>query len=177
MLVAVHGFGSIWTRRFGKNVESVARYTRDAAFYNTTGVPVGNNVRARSRVYGVGRFSGSSGFTPHRPERMLNRVFKCAEPCWRINGTQVLFEELMSEAVMPDYYLVIVRHSDTGWIDREATWKARECVLVSFSESDVAQEAMLLMPAFSWVLGGHGALVLEPDPMKPGRARLRGAGG
>lgn len=177
MLVAVHGFGSIWTRRFGKNVESDARYTRDAAFYNTTGVLVGNKLRARSRVYGVGRFSGNSGFTPHRPERMLNRVFKCGEPCSRINGMLVLFQELMPEVVIPDYYLVIVHHSDTGWIDCEATWKARECVLVSFSESDVAQEAMLLMPAFSWVLGGHGALVLEPDPLKPGHARLRGVGG
>lgn len=177
MLVAVHGFGSIWTRRFGKNVESAARYTQDAAFYNTTGVIVGNVVRARSRVYGVVRFSGSSGFTPHRPERMLNRIFRCAEPCRRVNGTQVLFEKLMSKAVVPDYYLVIVRHSDTGWIDREATWRASECLLVSFSESDVAQEGMLLMPAFSWVCGSHGVLVLEPDAVKPGRARLRGVGG
>jgi hypothetical protein len=95
MLVAVHSFGSIWTRRFGKNVESVARYTRDAAFYNTTGVQVANKVRARSRVYGVGRFSGSSGFTPHLPERMLNRVFKCAEPCWRINGTALSHYRLL----------------------------------------------------------------------------------
>src|SRR5262245_12048741 len=97
MLVAVNGFGSIWPRRFGEDTGSRTRYTRDAVFYNTTGVPVGGKIRARSRVYVVARFNGSSGFTPHNPERMLNRVFECAEMCTRSNGNQVLFERLSAQ--------------------------------------------------------------------------------
>src|SRR2546428_14165812 len=108
MLVAVNGFGSIWTRRFGRDEDCRSRYTRDAVFYNTTGVPVGDKVRAHSRVYGVARFNGSSGFRPHYPERMLNRVFDCAEPCTRNNGNQVLFERLTAQPAKPDCYLVTI---------------------------------------------------------------------
>jgi hypothetical protein len=172
MQVAVNGFGSRWTRRFGKDVDSVTRYTRDAVFYNTTGVPVGERIRARSRVYGVARFNGSSGFTLHDPSRMLNHVFECAEPCTWNNGNQVSFEGLAAEPAKPDCYLVTVRENLTGWIDRESAWKAHECFLISFSESDLHQEAMLLMPAFSWVRGNDGVFVLKPDANRLGHGRL-----
>lgn len=175
MRVAVTGFGSIWTRRHSRDSESTTRCTRDAAFYNTTGVPVGGKIRARSRVYGVARFNGSSGFTPHKPARMLNRVFECAEPCRRSNGNQVLFERLSAEYGDPDFYLVTIREEVTGWIvcDR-TTWKADECLLISLSESDLHQEAMLLMPPFSWLRGSNGVFVLTPDARRPSLARLLG---
>ena len=64
MLVAVNEFGSIWTRRFSKGGDSPTRHAREAVFYNTTGVPVGDKIRARNRVYGVARFNGSAGFSP-----------------------------------------------------------------------------------------------------------------
>jgi hypothetical protein len=175
MLVAVSGFGSIWTRRFGRDADSATRYGRDAAFYNTTGVPVGEKIRARSRVYGVARFNGSSGFTPHDPTRMVNRVFECAEPCIRDDGPRVLFERLAGTADTPDYYLVTTRDELAGWIDLDSeSWKSHECFLISFSESDLHQEAMLLMPAFGWVRGSGGVFVLTPDAHRPAAARLVG---
>ncbi len=175
MRVAVSGFGSIWTRRLNRDYESTTRCTRDAAFYNTTGVPVGGKIRARSRVYGAARFNGNSGFTPHNPARMLNRVFECAEPCTRSDGNQVLFEGLAPDHGVPDLYLVSIRDDVTGWIVRDgATWKADECLLISFSESDLHQEAMLLMPPFSWLRGSNGVFVLRPDANRPSVARLLG---
>ncbi len=176
MRVAVNGFGSMWTRRYGKNADSRTRFTRDAAYYNTTGVPVNGKVRARSRVYGVARFNGASGFTPHHPERMLNRIFECAEPCTRNNGSQVLFETLRAQGARPDWYLVTIREDMTGWIQRHCAWKADECFLISFSESDLHQEAMMLMPPFSWVRGDAGVFVLKPDAEKAGCARLLATG-
>jgi len=171
MLAAVIGFGSIWTRRLGRDDSSVSRYTRDAVFYNTTGVPVGDSIRARSRVYGVARFNGSSGFTPHNPARMLNRVFECAQPCTRNNWNQVLFERLKTGT--PDFYLVTVRSETVGWVDRDSvSWTAPECLLISFSDSDVYQEAMLLMPEFAWVRGSNGVYVLVPDVRHASCARL-----
>ena len=178
MLVAVNGFGSIWTRRFGRDADRVTRYARDAVFYNTTGVPVGEKIRARSRVYGVVRFNGSSGFIPHDPTRILNHVFDCAEPCTRNNGNQVLFDRLTAQPNKPDYYLVMIREAITGWIDCDcASWKAQDCFLVSLSESDLHQQALLLMPAFGWVRGSNGVHVLQPDVQKPWCARLVGVGG
>jgi hypothetical protein len=114
MLVAVNGFGSIWTRRLGKGADRQSRYMHDAAFYNTTGVRVADKIRARSRVYGVARFNGNSGFTPHQPQRILHRVFECTEPCTRNNGSQVLFERLAAQSAKPDCYLVAIRGEITG---------------------------------------------------------------
>src|SRR5262245_2188795 len=175
MLVSVNGFGSIWTRRSGLDAGSATRYGRDAAFYNATGVPVGEKIRARSRVYGVARFNGSSGFTPHDPGRMLSRVFECAEPCTRNNEHRVLFERLAGTARTPDFYLVTTRDELTGWVDLDSgSWKSHECFLISFSQSDLHQEAMLLMPAFGWMRGSGGVFVLTPDARRPAAARLVG---
>lgn len=172
MRVAVNGFGSIWTRRFGRDADSRTRFTREAAFYNTTGVPVGARIRARSGVYGVARFNGASGFTPHQPERMLDRVFDCAGPETWNGGNRVLFAALIAPPAQPDWYLVAICEDVTGWIDRDIAWKAPDCFLISFSESDEHQEAMLLMPAFGWLRGARGVFVLTPDQRQPSMARL-----
>jgi hypothetical protein len=172
MLVAVNEFGSIWTRRFGKGGDSPTRHTRDAVFYNTTGVPVGDKIRARNRVYGVARFNGSAGFSAHNPERMLHRVFECAEPCTWNGGNQVLFRRLQEQRAEPSHYLMVIRDDPTGWVDRRANWKSPEAFLISLSESDLHQELMLLMTPFSWIRTAVGVFVLEPDATRPWRAQL-----
>jgi hypothetical protein len=171
MLVAVSGFGSIWTRRFGKNRDSRTG-TRDALFYNTTGVPVGDKVRARSRVYGVARFNGSAGFTPHNPQRVLHRVFECAEPCIWNGGNQVVFRGLTEQRVEPSHYLMVIRDAMTGWVDLQTSWKSSDNFLISLSESDLHQELMLLMKPFCWIRAAAGVFVLEPEAARPWRAQL-----
>ena len=174
MLVAVNGFGSIWTCRFGRDSDSATRCARNAAYYNTTGVSVHGSVRARSRVYGVARFNGNSGFTPHHPARMLHRVFECAEPERGTVANQILFRKLIAVGnPTPDRYMIAVTDSTAGWMEREsAQWKSPECFLLSFSESDAHQEALLLMPAFGWIYGSSAFLVLTPHPTRPASARL-----
>ena len=172
MLVAVNGFGSIWTRRFGKDGDSRARYTRDAAFYNTTGVPVGDRIRARNRVYGVARFNGAAGFTPHNPERMLLRVFECSEPCIWNGSSQLEFRKPTEQRTEPSHYLIVIRDDITGWVDWQISWKSPDAFLISLSESDLHQELMLLMEPFSWIRASAGVFVLEPDAARPWCARL-----
>jgi hypothetical protein len=69
--------------------------------------------------------------------------------------------------------MIAVTDSTAGWIEREsAQWKSPECFLLSFSESDEHQEALLLMPAFGWIYGNSAFLVLTPHASRQGSARL-----
>jgi hypothetical protein len=162
MRVAVNGFGSIWTRRFGKNPLSRRRFLTDAAFFNTTGVDVGGRLRARPLVYGVARFDGASGFMPHGPEGMLNRVFDCEPPCEWNGGMRLLFRALLPRPQRPEGYLVVLRELNNGRIDHESAWRSFDVTLISFSETQMHQEVMLLMPPFSWVRTAFGLFILQP---------------
>ena len=80
MVVTVTGFGSVWRRRFGKDLDDPKRFAR-AAYYNTTGVPVEGTVRTRPKIVGHARFNAVGGFNPNYPQRMIDKVFECDEPC------------------------------------------------------------------------------------------------
>ncbi len=136
MRVAVLGFGSVWRRRFGKDVNDPKRFLR-SAYYNTTGVTVGGHIRTRPKLIGHVRFNGIGGFDPNCPARMLNRVFECEDPCIWQGQFKVL------------------------------------ALLISFSEWRDQQEALLLMPAYSWLTTQVGTFVLEPSPTHPWLATLR----
>src|SRR5262249_37759985 len=125
-----------------------------------------------NRLYGVARFNGASGFTPHNPQRALHRVFECAEPCIWNGGNQVVFRGLIHERVEPSHYLIVIRDDLAGWVDATTSWKSADALLISLSESDLHQELMLLMKPFSWMRTAAGVFVLEPDVARPGRAQL-----
>ena len=56
--------------------------------------------------------------------------------------------------------------------ERAGGWLHHEGRLISFSECKERQEAMLVMPAYTWVRGRLGTFFLEPDARKPWHARL-----
>lgn len=173
MLATVTGFGSVWRRRFAKDVGDAKRFAR-GAFYNTTGVRVNGAVRTRPKIVGHIRFNGVGGFNPNYPSRMLNRVFECTEPSvWK--GQNKLFcKAMLHEPERPDYFLVVVRPDQTGRLDVGAYgWKSDDTLLISFSECGDQQEAMLLMPAYSWLHGALGTFVLEPCAAQPWTGGLK----
>ncbi len=173
MRVAVLGFGSVWRRRIGKDPNDAKRFVR-AAYYNTTGVQVRGVIRTRPEIVGHARFNGVGGFNPNYPSRMINQVFDCEEPCIWQGQIKVLFKHLLSGPEPPDYYLVVVTHLETGHMAvGDHDWKSESALLISFSEWHDQQEAMLLMPAFSWLRSKLGAFVLEPLPRAPWSAILR----
>jgi hypothetical protein len=171
MLVGIHSFGSVWTRRTDRGD---VQGKRGVEFFNTTGVLIGNTVRHRSCLYGHVRLNGSWGFRPENADRMLNRVFECDDLVnW--NGHRKLFLGApASAAANPDRYLVAMTSAMVGWMDRRGAWRSGATKVISFSEANNRQEAMLLIPAFGWVRGATGTFCLlseRDDP--PARSNLQ----
>jgi len=172
MLVAVTGFGSVWRHRFGTNADDARRFAR-AVYYNTTGVVVEDKVRQRPRICGYARFDAVSGFKPNFPSRTINRVFECGEPSVWMGYNKLLFKRMLTAAERPDRFFVVVRPELTGVLEvGTAGWRSPDTWLLSFSECAQQQEAMLLMPAYSWIVGQFGRFVLEPSERRPWTARL-----
>jgi hypothetical protein len=172
MLVTVTGFGSVWRRRLTKDSSDSKRYAR-AAYFNTTGVPVNGAIRTRPKIIGHARFNGVGGFNPNYPLRMINGVFECAEPCVRQGQNKVLFMRMLSAPVQPDYHLVVVKAHEVGRMDIGTHgWRSEDTLLISFSECRDQQEAMLLMPAYSWLRTALATFVLEPFKAWPWSGRL-----
>ena len=52
-------------------------------------------------------------------------------------------------------------------------WNSHDTLLISFSECDCQQEALLLMPEYGFVRTELGTFFLEPFALQPSTARLR----
>lgn len=175
MLVTVTGFGSVWRRRFGNDQGDPRRFAH-AAYFNTTGVPVGGQMRTRLRIVGHVRFNGVGGFDPNHPLGMINSVFECAEPCVWQGQNKVLFNRKLSAPQQPDYFLVVVRANEIGHLDvGSPAWRSEGTLLISFSECGDRQEAMLLMPTGSWLRTDLGKFAVRPFVSWPWSARLQWA--
>ena len=172
MLVAVTGFGSVWRWRVSKNQDDPYRF-RCVAYFNTTGVQVGNEVRQRPKITGYARFNGRGGFDPNRLFRMIDRVFECAEPCVWQGANKLLFMRTLSAPSKPDRFLVVVRNAMHGTLKvGSQNWRSADTWLISFSECRDKQEAMLLMPAHGWIETELGRFVLEPLTQRPCASQL-----
>ena len=175
MLVSILGFGSIWTRRVAKYVHHADHVGASGiAYYNTTGVLVGDRLRNRSCTYGVARFNGKGGFRPDCVHQMMQRVFECEPPCTWNGYNKVFFKFLLARQERPDAYLVVVTAEQSGGINKGQAggWLHHDAQLISFSECRGQQEVMLIMPAFSWVRGRLGTFFIEPVAQRPWEARL-----
>src|SRR5580700_9026287 len=153
MLISVLSFGSVWARRVAKSAQQPARFSAlDTAYYNTTGVLVGDTLRNRPCVYGVARFNGSSGFRPDCMHQMVQKIFECEPPCVWNGHNKVLFKALVAGA------------EKSGGINREQPggWLQDGAQLISFSECGGKQEVMLVMPPYTWVRGRLGTFFMEP---------------
>ena len=173
MLVTITSFGSIWNRRFGKDVNDPRRFAR-AAYYNTTGIRVADKLRHRWKVGGDLRFYGvGCGFNPHCPQQALQQTFECYDPVvWQ--GNNRVSVKRRANTSKSDYYLIVTTDGQTGGIAVEnEDWKAPEVILISFSQWKEQQEIMLLMPAYSWIKGRLGTFFAEPSSNKTLDGQLR----
>jgi hypothetical protein len=172
MLVTVTGFGSVWRRKFGKSQDDPLRFAQ-GAYYNSTGVEIAGTMRQRPKITGYARFHACGGFDPHRPSRMMGRVFECADPCvWR-GENKLLFKRILSALEKPDGFLIVVRPELNGALQVGSDdWRSADTWLLALSESGSQQEAMLLMPAYGWIRTELGRFVLEPEVRRPWMAHL-----
>ena len=172
MVVAIHGFGSVWERRFGKDASDPERFAR-AAYYNTTAVPVNSKLRCRWRVGGKLRFNSASGFDVNFATRAMGRAFECAALVERNGWSQILFERVLPANVQPEMYLFGVTTKRIGYIDAHSVcWKSDSVRVVLFSEDHRRQELLLLMPVFL-VRGELGTFFVKPSPAAPCSACLQ----
>ena len=175
MLLSILGFGSIWTLRVAKNALHAGHFgASSTAYYNTTGILVGDKFRNRPYTYGIARFNGKSGFRPDCLHQMMQRVFDCEPPCTWNGYNKVFFKTLLARPEKPDAYLAIVTAEQSGGINTDQTgkWLHDGAQLISFSECRGQQEVMLVMPAYTWLRGRLGTFFMEPDTHKPWEARL-----
>jgi hypothetical protein len=69
---------------------------------------------------------------------------------------------------------VVVKANEVGHLDVGSTaWRSDGTLLISFSECDKEQEAMLLMPLDGWLRSNLGRFVLRPFVSWPWSARLQ----
>jgi hypothetical protein len=169
MLVGIHSFGSLWTRRANRHD---AQGNRGVAFFNTTGILIAGTVRNHSCLYGHVRLNGCWGFRHENSDRMLNRVFECDNLAHR-NGERRLFLRAPTSGANPDRYLVAITSAIVGRMDRGGPWRSSATEVISFSEAKNQQEAMLLIPAFGWVRGAAGTFCLVPERENPARSNLQ----
>ena len=173
MVVSITGLGSVWRRRFGKDLDDPRRFAR-AAYYNTTGVPVDGTIRTRSKVAGYARFNSTGGFNPNHPLRIINRVFECDEPCVWQGQNKVFVKYMLTAPREPDFFLVVARQSEIGRLHiGDSGWKSDNGLLISFSECGDEQECMVLLPACGWIRSDVGTYILQPVPARRWIARLQ----
>ncbi len=167
MLVQVLSFGTNWWARFGRDVDDPHRFTRHAAYYNSTGVRCGNKVRRHWITSGLIRFNGAGDFNPNFPDRAIGRTYVCSDLGQAFGGNRLLFERKATKSAPPHCYLVVVSSDIHGQIDfTSSVWKSIFSQVIAASHLREKQETMLLMRPGDWVQTSSGfwQLMLPSTP-------------
>jgi len=165
MLVKVLGFGSNWWARFGPDPLDCYRFTRHAAYFNSTGLRCGNKMRRHWIVPGLIRFNGTCNvFSSQFPSRAVSLTFECAELGFALGGNRILFQKKAAYSLQADYFLTVVSSDRFGMIDfHSGDWKSASVITVAASQSGEKQEAMLLMRPFDWLRTTLGVWQLKTE--------------
>src|SRR5215471_939032 len=157
MLVKVLNFGTNWWARFGRNAEDSYRFSRRAAYYNSTGVRCGSKIRRHWITSGLLRFNGVGDFNPNLPDRSIGRTFVCSDLTRAFGGNRLLFQSKAPRSAVPEWYLVVISSELHGQIDfTSGAWKSVFSQVIAASQLREKQEVMLLMKASDWVQTSAG---------------------
>jgi len=160
MLVRIISLGCNWWGRPGNDPQDPRRFTRSAAYFNSTGVRCGNKVRRHWIVGGVVRFNGASEFNPGRPLSCLNRTFFCSEVTRWARGNRILFHHSVSNK-SPDFFLITLSSEENGLIEwRVPQWKSNGVRLIAISQLRQRQQGMFLMQPGDWIKTNCGVWCL-----------------
>ena len=178
MLVHVLSFGTNWWARFGRDIDDPHRFTRHAAYYNSTGVRCGGKVRRHWIIPGLIRFNGAGDFNPNVPDRAVGHTFVCSDLSHAFGGYRLLFQVKAHKSSVPDCYLVVVSSDVHGAIDfSSGVWKSVFSPVIAVSHLREKQEAMLLMRLGDWIQTNTGFWQLSADPGSGQQAALSCVGG
>ncbi len=161
MQIRILSLGCSWWARAGKDSNDPFRFTRRAAYFNSTGIVCGKKVRRHWVSAGMVRFNGTSGFVPQYPMRVIGRVFKCSEVGIWLGGTRIVFQQISGRGYQ-DYCLVTLNSEEHGVIDLAVSgWKSERIKVIAISQLRNKQEVMLLMNIGDWVKSNCGTWLLD----------------
>jgi hypothetical protein len=162
MLVKILGFGSSWWARFGRDPHDRYRYTRHAAYFNSTGVRCGNKVKRHWVLPGLIRFNGAGDFNPHFPSRFVGQTFECANLAFACGGNRLLCVRKVATCVPPDYYLVTISGDTHGLFDFAGSgWRSESVVPIAASSLGDKQEVIVLLKLRAYVKSSLGVWQLK----------------
>jgi hypothetical protein len=146
MMVHVLGVGADWWVRPG-HADDHYRFTRRAAYFNTTGIlqPHSTRVRRGWVIPGVVRFNGNSGMNPHRPELVIGSVYACTGIDKFGGWNRLLAIGRRDRADTVTHYLVAIDSLICGNIDFSAPWRNRGVRIIAASEYRGRQQSLLLL--------------------------------
>jgi hypothetical protein len=173
MLVQALSFGTNWWARFGHDPLDPHRFTRRAAYYNSTGVRCGSKVRRYWSVPGLVRFNGVGGFNPDLPQSAVGRTFSCSELEFAFGGNRLVFVARAGRSAVPDCYLVVINSADHGSFNLSSfACKSPSTAVIAASRLRDTEETMLLMYPGDWVETRRGLWQLQPCDSAGKSARL-----
>jgi len=173
VLVKVLNFGSNWWARFGRDPDDPCRFTRHAAYYNSTGVRCGAKIRRHWLISGLIRFNGVGDFNPHKPSSSIGKTFYCSELAFAFGGNRLLFERRAASSAPADCYLVVIasaQHGPTNF--RSGQWKSPTARVIAASRLRLLEETMVLLTPGDWVQTEWGFWQLQVSGDAPGSGRL-----
>jgi len=178
MIVKILQFGSNWWARFGRDPRDRYRFTKHAAYYNSSGVLCGSKMRRHWVIPGLIRFNGVSDFNPNYYSRSIGQVFDCSDLKYACGGNRLLFGPKVHPDTAPDLYLVVVSSDRFGICDfLSPTWKSASVEVIAATDlrgpKGIRQEALLLMPRNGWIASAIGTWKLWFGSEFPHHAALQ----
>lgn len=175
-VIQVLSFGSAWWVRPGRDELDPLRFTRHAAYFNSTGIQQASKIHTAGPIRGVVRFNVSSGLDPHRTHSNIGQLFLCSEVEVYRNTKRLLVICRASKTETPTHFLVCMRSTLHGTIALREPWCTGDVEIISLSRYRGRQEVLLLIAAGgsvhttvgSWVVAQtgttHPRLELGQDP-------------
>lgn len=164
MLVKILEFGSNWWARFGRDPHDRYRYTRHAAYFNSTGMRCGNKMRRYWVVPGLIRFNGVGDFDPQFPGRVVGEIFECSDLVFARGGNRVLFRRKVTKSCRPDYFLLTVSSARFGALRFDGSDGSGFPTPLAVSQIGEKQEAMFLIKTGDWIRTALGIWQLTAAP-------------
>ncbi len=164
MMVHVLGVGAEWWVRPGQDGERY-RFTRHAAYFNTTGIAHPSSARVRRSwvIPGVVRFNGNSGMNPHRPELVVGSVYACTGIDKFGGWNRLLAIGKRDREIPVTHYLVAIDSLIYGSIDFRSQWRNRGVRVIAASEHRGRQQSLLLLAQDGRFVTAFGSWGVDPS--------------
>ena len=166
MLVKILGFGCNWWRRYGADTCDRFRYTKHAAFYNSTGVQCGRKIRRHWVIAGLIRFNGAAALGRYGLHSCIGQTWQCTEPVFALGGNRVVFEKKAGKGhEPPEWFLLVISADRFGSVQFESPqWKSAGANVIAASRLRDKRETMLLMQLGDWIETNLGRWYLTAVP-------------